>query len=49
MNLKDWKDKEKEFLEMQTKQKANLILVENTLEEIDLFLKTVRDKIKTFK
>ncbi len=36
-------------MEMQKKQKANLVLVENTLEEIDVFLETIRDKIKTFK
>ncbi len=49
MIKKDWEDKEKEFLEMLNKQKGNLILVENTLEEIDVFLKTIREKIKTFK
>ena len=49
MNKEAWQDKEKEFLEMQDKQKANLILVENTLEEIDVFLETIRDRIKTFK
>ncbi len=49
MKLEDWKKKEKEFLEMQDKQKANLILVQNTLEEIDLFLTTIREKIRTFK
>jgi len=45
----DWKDKEKEFLAMQKKQKVNLELVEKTLEELDFFLKAVRAKIKTFK
>ena len=49
MNKKDWSIKESEFMDMQKKQKANLVLVENTLEEIDVFLETIRDKIKTFK
>lgn len=45
----DWKDKEKEFLAMQKKQKEHLAIVEKTLEEIDFFLESVRAKIKTFK
>ena len=49
MNKKDWSIKESEFMEMQKKQEANLVLVQNTLEEIDVFLGTIRDKIKTFK
>ncbi len=49
MNKKDWSIKESEFMEMEKKQKANLVLVENTLEEISIFLETIRAKIKTFK
>ena len=49
MNKEDWLAKEKEFVEMQDKQKGNLLLCQNTLEEIALLLETIRDKIKTFK
>ena len=45
----DWKVKEKEFLDMQKKQRENLGLVENTLEELDFFLLAIKAKIKTFK
>ena len=49
MRKSDWVAKEKEFLEMQKKQKENFVLVVKTLEEIDLFLHAIRTKIKTFK
>ena len=49
MKKSDWVAKEKEFLEMQKKQKENQVLVEKTLEEIDLFLHAIETKIKTFK
>ena len=49
MKKSDWEAKKKEFLVMQTKQKDNLVLVENTLEEIELFIDVVTKKIETFK
>jgi len=49
MNKSDWQLKEKEFLEMRTKQEGHLVLVQNTLEEIEVFLEVVKAKIKTFK
>lgn len=49
MNKKDWVDKEKVFLDMQKKAKENLKNVQEQLEELDLFLQAIADKIKTFK
>jgi len=49
MDKKDWKEKEKTFLEMQDKAKANKIVVEKQLEELELFLKAIKEKIETFK
>ena len=43
------KAKEGEFLTMQDKSKAHLIVVQNQLEELDVFLEAVRAKIQTFK
>jgi len=49
MNKKDWEDKEKGFLEMKEKSLAHKIVVENQLEELEVFLKSIRAKIQTFK
>ena len=45
MKKSDWEAKRKEFLEMQKKQKANLVLCENTLREIEVFIEAVDRQI----
>ncbi len=49
MLKEDWEAKEMEFLEMLEKAKTNKGHVENQIEELEIFLETIRDKIKTFK
>jgi len=49
MIKKDWKDKEKVFLDMLDKANTNKNNVENQIEELNLFLDAIKQKIKTFK
>ena len=49
MLKEDWIAKEMEFSEMLEKAKTNKGHVENQIEELEIFLETIRDKIKTFK
>ena len=49
MDRKDWKEKEKQFLDMLKKADENKSNVNKQIEELETFLETVRAKIKTFK
>lgn len=46
MNKKDWQEKEKAFLDMLVKAMENKVNVENQIEELNVFLTALREKIR---
>ena len=49
MNKEDWEAKEKDFLDMLEKANENKVNVEKQIEELNVFLKAVRNQVKIFK
>lgn len=49
MIKKGWQANEKKLLEAQTKLKENHKIIQEQLDEVELFIEAIRAKIKTFK